>query len=363
MQKWFRIGFLWVLVCIISVSAAQDVTTAWTCPEGFEGQTLNVFNWATYIGENTISQFEKLCGVTVTYDVFDTNESLVARLRQGNPGYDVSFPNEYIVPVMIREGLVQPIDLEKIPNFANVAEKWQNPIYDPDNQYTVPYLWGTTGVGYNVEAVGGEITSWEQVFNHDGPVSWIADPRTMFPIALTVLGLDPLSTEPEDIEAAKTFLVEHSSNLVAVTADDGQAFLERGEVDIAIEYSGDIYQLIVDCECDTYAYAIPQEGSIADITNIVLLTDAPNPELAQVFMDYILDPVVNADITNYVLYATANQAAIDSGLIPEEVLTNTAIFPSEASLENLFFLTDIESEVQQRINAAWDELLIEIGQY
>lgn len=363
MNKCLRILALMLFLSAVVVSSAQDVQTTWTCPQGFEGQTLNIFNWATYIGENTVSWFEELCGVTVTYDVFDTNESMVARLRQGNPGYDISFPNEYILPLMIKEELVQPIDLEKIPNFANIAEKWQNPSYDPDNQYTVPYLWGTTGVGYNIEAVGEEITSWEQVFNYDGPVSWIAEPRTMFPIALTALGRDPLSTDQEDIEAAKAFLIEHSANVVAVTADDGQAFLERGEVDIAIEYSGDIYQLIVDCECDTYAYAIPQEGSIADITSIVLLKDAPNPELAQVFMDYILDPVVNAEIVNYVLYATPNQAAIESGLIPEDVLNNPAIFPSEASLENLFFLVNIEPEAQQRINQAWDELLIEIGQY
>src|SRR5690606_32376433 len=190
MRKWLVV---WLLLCLALPVFAQDEfvePTAddiqWTCPAGFEGQTLNVYNWTTYIGETTIQDFERLCGVTVNYDNFDTNEQMVARLRQGNPGYDIVFANEYIIPIMIREGLVQEIDLANIPNIENVAERWRGLDFDPENRYTVPYLWGTTGVAYNVEKVG-EINSWEDVFNYDGPVAWIADIRTMFSVALKML--------------------------------------------------------------------------------------------------------------------------------------------------------------------------------
>ncbi|MBZ0302882.1 MAG: spermidine/putrescine ABC transporter substrate-binding protein [Anaerolineae bacterium] len=336
---------------------ADDIT--WTCPEGFQGETLNVYNWTTYIGETTISDFEALCGVTVNYDNFDTNEQMVARLRQGNPGYDIVFANEYIIPVMIRQGLVQEIDLANIPNIANIAERWRGLDFDPDNQYTVPYLWGTTGVAYNVDKVG-EITSWDDVFNYDGPVAWIADIRTMFPIALRMLGYDPNTTNPDEINAARDYLLERSDNVVAFAEDDGQVMLERGEVDIAIEYSGDVFQLRIDCACDTFSYAIPEEGSIADIANMLVPADAPHPELAQAFMDYILDPAVNAMIVNYTAYATPDQAAIDSGFIPSEFLDNPTITPDAEAMQNLWFLKDI-GDAEVYYSDAWDELRILSG--
>lgn len=368
MRRFFLIALLiFGSIFIASAQDSEDVTdfdvletTTWTCPEGFEGQTLNVYNWSTYIGDTTISDFEALCGVTVTYDVYDSNESLISRLRQGNPGYDVAFPTEYAIVVMSREGLIQPIDLENIPNFENVADRWKGLSFDPENEYSVPYLWGSFGVGYNTERVDGPITSWEQVFEHDGPVAWIEDQRSMMAVALILLGYEASTTDPDEIAEARDFLLERSSNVVVFADDDGQTLLERGEVDIALEYNGDMYQLIVDCECDTYSYAIPEEGSIADIAGMVVPTDAPNPQLAQVFMDYILDPVVNAAIVNYTLYATPNQAAIDSGLIDADFLANPAITPDEAAMENLVFLEDV-SEAEQFYNDAWDELRILAG--
>jgi len=363
MRKWLVV---WLLLCLALPVFAQDEfvePTAddiqWTCPAGFEGQTLNVYNWTTYIGETTIQDFERLCGVTVNYDNFDTNEQMVARLRQGNPGYDIVFANEYIIPIMIREGLVQEIDLANIPNIENVAERWRGLDFDPENRYTVPYLWGTTGVAYNVEKVG-EINSWEDVFNYDGPVAWIADIRTMFSVALKMLGYNPSSTDPDEINEARDYLLERTGNVVTFADDDGQLLLERGEVDIAIEYSGDVFQLTIDCECDTFSYAIPQEGSIADIASMLVPTGAPNPELAQVFMDYILDPAVNAMIVNFTAYATPNQAAIDSGFIPEDFLSNPAITPNEEAMQNLWFLEDI-GDAEAYYSDAWDELRILSG--
>lgn len=366
MRKFLLFGLLITTFMLLTIGvSAQEATEVpqitWTCPEGFEGQTLSVYNWATYIGETTISDFEALCGVTVIYDVYESNEAMIARLRQGNPGYDVAFPSDYAVVIMAREGLIQPLNFDNIPNFAtNIPDRWKNQSYDPENIYTVPYLLGSLGVAYNIEAVGEEITSWHQVFEYDGPVAWLGDIRSMFSVALSLLGYDPNSTNPDEIAEARDYLVEKSGNVVAVAADDGQALLARGEVDIAIEYNGDVYQIIADCECDDYAYSLPVEGAIADISTLVVLTDAPNPTLAEVFMDYILDPVVNAQIVNSVAYATVNQAANESGIIDEELLSNPAIYPSEEALQNLYFLSDV-GDAEQFYNDAWDELLILIG--
>lgn len=362
-----KLLFVLCLLLIAMPIAAQEATPEatmealepWTCPEGFEGQTLSVYNWSTYIAEDTIANFEEACGVSVVYDVYESNEALLARLRGGNPGYDLIVPTDYMVSIMIAEGLLEPIDHANIPNIANVSETLLDGPYDPGNQYSLPYQWGTIGIGYNQEAVGEEVTSWTQLFEYDGPVAWLEDLRGMLGIALNLLGYDPNTTNPDEIAEARDFLINNGANVVAIAQDDGQALLERGEVDMTIEYSGDIFQ-VIDEAGDQFAYVIPDEGTIVWIDNMAIPTGAPNHALAEVFMDYILDPQVGADISNYTAYASPNQAAIDFGLIDEELLLNRGIYPGEATQERLFFIQD-RPEVEQAYNDAWDEIKILLG--
>ncbi|GAB4339337.1 MAG: spermidine/putrescine ABC transporter substrate-binding protein [Phototrophicales bacterium] len=370
MRKLFLL-ILVLLIPVFAVSAQDDEQDeqdtmempeiTWECPEEFEGQTLNVYNWATYIGETTISDFEELCGVDVIYDVYDTNESLIARMRLGNPGYDIAFPSDYAVSIMVNDGLLQPIDLEKIPNFANVAEQWVGLDFDPDNQYSVPYLWGSQGIGYNVEAVGEEITSWYQVFEYDGPVAWLNDARGMLSVALNLLGYDPNSADPDEIQEAADFLLENSDNVIVLAADDGEALLERGEADIVVEYNGDIFQVMLNCECDDYSYVIPDEGSTVFVDVMVILKDAPNPDLAHVFIDYILDPVVNAQIVNTTGYASPSNVPLEMGLIDPTLAENPAIYVPEEKLENVWFLQDT-GDAEVYYSDAWEALTIFIGE-
>lgn len=333
---------------------------AWTCPEGFEGQTLSIYNWATYIGSNTIRTFEELCDVKIVYDVYDSNEAMVARLRQGNPGYDIAFPNDYIIPLMIRENLLLEVDLTHIPNIANVSDAWRDMAFDPDNLYTVPYVWGTTGIAYNVNRVNTPPRTWMDFFTYEGKIAWINDSRTMLSVALNTLGYDPNSVDPDEIIAARDFLIEHADNVIAVASDDGQALLERGEVDMVIEYGGDIFQLTIDCECEDYAYMLPEDGSVLDIATMVRLADAPNPDLALVFMDYVLDPYVNGQIVNEIAYPTANQAAIDGGFVDDSLLNDPLVFPDLENTQNSWFL-DYIADADVFYNNAWDETLILIG--
>lgn len=368
---------LGVMLLVLSVPVmAQDATeepveeaatepvelTPWVCPEGYEGQTLNVYNWSTYVAEDTIANFEAACGVTVVYDVFESNESLLARLRQGNPGYDIIVPTDYMLEIMIEEGIVQPIDLSKIPNFANVSEGLTDTPFDPGNQYSVPYQWGTIGIGYNTETITEPVTSWNQLFNHDGNVAWLEDSRFMINTALIMLGYEPNTTEVSQVEEARDYLIANGGNVVAIAQDDGQAMLERGDVDMVIEYSGDIFQIIDSCECDTYAYIIPEEGASQWVDTLAIPTGAPNPELAHVFIDYILDPQVGADISNYTAYGSPNQAAIDAGLIDPELMANPGIYPSPEVSERLWFSSILPPDVEQAYLDAWDEIKIMLGQ-
>lgn len=348
------------LLALLALGAALAQETSWSCPEGFEGQQLNVYNWSTYIAENTVSDFERLCGVTVVYDTYPTDDDMLARLRQGNPGYDIVVPSGITMYLLVAENLLMPLDKSKIPNIANLDPSFLDLDFDPGNTYSVPYQWGTVGIGYNTEAVTGEVTSWNDLFEHQGPVAWLEDNRAMMGAALVMLGYDPNTGDPDEIAAARDYLVENGGNVVYIAQDDGQELLARGEVDMTVEYSGDIFQIIDECGCDTYAYAIPKEGTQFWVDNVAIPEGAQNPELAHVFIDYLLDPQVGADISNYTAYGSPNQAAIDAGLIDQELLDDPAIYPSEETLQKLFISVQ-DDALEQLYNDAWDEVKIFVG--
>lgn len=374
------IGLCLTIPLLSGVVLAQDsaVKTTWKCPDAVVSivqslpeadRILNWWNWTTYEAENTRSDFEALCGVKVNEDNFASNEEVIAKLRQGNPGYDLIVPTSSSVELLIREGLVEPIDLQKIPNFANVSPSLTDPVYDKSNQYTVPYQWGTLGIGYNKEVVGKEVISWDDMWNFQGSVAWIDDPQGMLAIALNLIGKDPNSRNADDIVAARDFLVDHGGNVRALAADDGQEKLLNGEMDMVIEYSGDIFQIIANCEAnpdqnckDKFAFSLPKEGTIRWVDNLAIPKDAPHHELALAFMDYILDPQVGADISNYTAYATPNQKAIDNKLIDPTYLNSEIIYPTAESSKSLFPALDVGPEATRLYNDAWTELRTLLGQ-
>lgn len=357
---------LLVLAIVFVPAAAQDEELIpWTCPDeilALENKTLNVFNWTTYIAEDTISNFQDLCGVRVSYDTFESGEALVSRLRSGNPGYDIVVPPGSDVARLVAEDLLVPLDHDLIPNLANLSPELLDPPFDPGNEYSLPYQWGTIGIGYNRAKLGYEITSWMQMFDYpERTVAWLEDRRPMLGIALLLNGFDPNSEDPTEIDIAKEFLIEKGSQNVAyIAGDDGQELLVRGEADIVVEYSGDIFQIMDECECDDYAYIIPEEGANVWIDNLAIPVGAQNIPLAHAFIDYVLDPQVGADISNYTAYASPNQTAIEAGLIDEAYLNDPAIYPDEELMSRLFFVeSNLDSE--QLYNDAWDEIKIRIG--
>jgi spermidine/putrescine transport system substrate-binding protein len=358
MKRLIRVGLL-SGAALFCYSNAQE--SGWTCPEGFEGQSLSVYNWTTYIAEDTISNFEELCGVTVVYDTFPTDGDMLSRIRQGNPGYDVTFPGNGTLPLMIEEGLVEAFDKANIPNIANLEPTFLGQYFDPNNDYSVPYQWGTIGIGYNKTKTVEDISSWAEMFAYPGSISIIEDVRAMMGVALIMIGKDPNSTDEADINAAKDYLIEMGKNITYINQDDGQEVLARGEVDMTSEYSGDIFQIMADCACEDYSYVIPTEGANYWFDSIVIPIDAPNKALAETFIDYVLDPQVGADISNYTAYGSPNKAAIDQGLIDPALLANTGIYPTAEAFENLFFVVQ-DSETEYLYNNAWEEVKIALGQ-
>jgi spermidine/putrescine transport system substrate-binding protein len=334
-------------------ASAQDGTAAATsslvftpvateAPVNGQKPVLNVYNWTTYIAEDTISNFEKLYNVKVVYDTYASNDELFAKMQAGNPGYDVIVPGDFNVQQMIRANLLEEIDLKNIPNFTkNAAERFKNPAYDPGNKHCVAYQWGTMGIAYNTKKVNHEIKGWEDVWTPDlkGRVGLINSSREQLAAILIAIGKDPNTTNRADLDAAKDYILKHKANIASFHDDDGQTKLARGELDVVFEWSGDIFQVIA--ENPDIRYVIPKEGSFVFVDNLCIPKGAKNKALAEKFINYIYDAQVGASISNFIGYATPNQAAIDQGLIDKASLENPAIYPPPELLSKLKYLVDV----------------------
>jgi len=329
-------------------------------------QELHIYNWTTYIADDTISNFEKLYNVKVTYDTYTSMDELYAKLQAGNPGYDVIVPTDYEVQLMNKAGLLDEIDLSQIPNFtANVSEQFKNPAFDPGNKHCIAYQWGTVGVGYSPEKVGSKITSWADLFDAKlkGRVALLNNSREMIATILIYLGKNPNSVSPDDLNAVKDFILSHKDVIAAFHDSDGQFKLAKGEVDAISDWSGDMFQVMADPAnaAAKLEYVIPKEGAVLWTDNMCIPKGAPNKDLALKFLNYIYLPNVAASISNYTQYGSPNGAAIKQGLIDKAALENPAIYPPEDIAKRLYILGDI-GDAQALYDQIWSDIKAGVSQ-
>jgi len=319
------------------------------------GGKVNFYNWDTYIGETTIEDFEKASGIEVQYDLFADNDELFAKLRGGNPGYDLIVPtNDYVERMMIAEMLL-PLDHSKIPNLSNIDKNFLNPSFDPGRKFSVPYMWGTIGVGYRKSAVDGVPGSWADLLSSDkyaGRIALMSEPQTVMQMALKAMGKSLNDWSDENIAAAEKMISDQKSNIVAFAPDNGQDLLLAGEVDLAMEWNGDILQAME--EDDDIAYVVPEEGGLLWEDTLCIPKGAPNVENAHALINYLLDAQVGADIADFVYYATPNAAARD--LMSEEYTGNSAIFPSDEATAKSEVSVYPGQEVVRKIDEAWTRI-------
>jgi spermidine/putrescine transport system substrate-binding protein len=321
-----------------------------------EAQELNVYNWSTYIAPEIIPAFEEKFNVKVNYEQFGDNDELLAKIQPGNPGYDIIVPSDYMVEIMINEGLLEELDKSKVPNFGNIDDIFLDPPFDPGNGHCVPYQWGTVGLGYNSEAVPEPIDSWAVMYDgsNAGRISWLTETRMALGATLIYLGYDPNTTNPDEITEAKQLLIDTKDDVVAYAPDNGQQLLEQGEVDIAFEYSGDIFQLMADNPA--IKYVIPKEGTLIWTDNMCIPAGAPHPDLAHEFINFILDAQIGSQLSEYTQYGTPNKASLP--LLSEEVRNNPGIYPSEELRNSLYFIRSL-GEADLLYEEAWTEIGVE----
>jgi spermidine/putrescine transport system substrate-binding protein len=288
-----------------------------------QGQQVNIYNWDTYIGETTLEDFTEATGIAVRYDLFASNEELFAKLREGNPGYDVIFPTNDFVERMIAADMLLPLDHGLIPNLKNIDPFFLDSAYDAGRRYSAPYFWGTIGIGYRVSEAAP--TSWGDLFDSDkyaGRMAWLQSLDTI-QSALKYLGHSINTEDPDEINEAAELLIAAKPNVKAIVPDTGQDLLIAGEVDITLEYNGDILQVME--EDDDLNYVLPVEGGILWEDDMCIPKGGPNPDNAHTFIDFILDGEVHGEIANFVRYPCPNAAAMP--FILEEDKADPALYP------------------------------------
>ena len=274
---------------------------------------INFFNWADYMDPEILTQFEAECGVKVNQDIFSSNEDLIAKVQAGNSGYDLIVPSDYAVHIMIDRGLLREIDRANITNYGNLNPDMLGLFYDPENKYSLPYQWGVTGIAYNTTIFDTPPTSWadileaDRVCEHSGFASMLDDERESTGAALKYLGYSYNDTDPAHHQEAADLLIAQKACLAGYNSDNYGQTLVGEEVFIAHGWSGAI--ALARSENENIAFVIPQEGGAIWQDNMAIPVDAPNAYTAEVFMNYLLDAEIGAQLSNYNYYFTPNQAA------------------------------------------------------
>ncbi len=333
---------------------------------------VRVFNWSDYIDESLLGEFTERTGIEVIYDVYDSNDILETKLLAGNSGYDVVFPTGSFFARQLQAGVFQPLDRGKLPNWDNLDPKIMSQVerYDPGNRHGVVYMWGTTGIAYNDRMIAermadAPVQSWDMILDPD-VVSRFADcgvyvldaSDEMIPAALNYIGEDPDSKDPEVIAKAGPVLTAIRPYVRKFHSSENINALANGDICLAVIWSGDAGIAAARAEEAgkpfTIEYSIPQEGALMWFDMMAIPKDAPNPEAAHAFINFLMEPKVIARATNYVTYPNANAAS--KPFIDPEVLNDPDVYPPDPVTDRLLTVSPYEQRVQRMVTRLWQRV-------
>jgi len=301
-------------------------------------QTLNFYTWDTYVGKNTLSGFEEASDIGVNMSLYSNNDELFAKLRGGNPGYDVIVPGNDFVQRMARAGMLMPLDHAQLPNMKNILPRFQDAPFDPGRKYAVPYTWLVLGIGYRKSKVDGVPDSWKWVLDsprYKGRIAVLSDAADLCRLTEIYQGGDMNRFDKGALVKVQDLLIRQKDNIATFHDDNGQDLLLSGDCDIVIEYNGDIAQVMR--EDKDLAFVVPKEGSILQSDQLCIPAGAPNPKAAHAFINYLLSAQAGADIARTIRYPTPNGAAL--ALMEPDYRNNPVIFPPEAALARCQYAT------------------------
>jgi len=332
--------------------------------------SVNIANWSSYIAEDTLAEFTRRTGIQTTYDLIDSNETTEAKLMTGGSGYDVVSPSNHFLPRLIKAGAIQELDRGKLPNWNNLDPKLMKLLEasDPGNRHAIPYMWVTTGIGYNIDKIKAifgntDVTqSWQMLFNPENiqklstcGVAFLDNPTQIVPITLKTLGLDPHSERPEDLKKAEAALLGIRPSISYFHQSKYVSDLANGNICVAIGFSGDVLQAMSSAQqADNgvhLGYSIPREGSTLAVDMVVIPKAAPHLDAAYAYLNYLLDPKVMAHISNAVKYPNGNAAAL--AYVDPALRDNPAVYPSQQVLDTLFPIQTLSPAAMRLSTRLW----------
>ena len=354
-----------ILFSVLSLSAFADGEEAYAYDMEYysklKGQniTLYVYNWGEYISDGSdesmdvIGEFEKLTGITVEYTTFDSNESLFAKLKSGSASYDVIIPSDYMVSRLAENGMLQKLNYDNIPNFKKyIDEDFKNPEYDPSNEYSVPYMWGTVGVIYNTKYVDeADVGSWDLLWNekYAGKILMFDNSRDAFAIALSKLGYSMNTTNKEELEAAAEELAKQGEVVQAYVMDQIFDKMVEENAYIAPYYAGDYLTMVQDNE--NLAFYIPKEGTNLFTDAMCIPEGSENKEAAEMFINFMCEPLVSAANTDYICYSTPISEARE--FIDPEMASSEIAYPSDEVLSKTEAFKNLSDDANQLMDDLW----------
>jgi putrescine transport system substrate-binding protein len=336
-------------------------------------KVLHVYNWSDYIAPDTIENFTKETGIKVVYDVFDSNETLEAKLLAGKSGYDVVIPSNNFLAKQIKAKVYQPLDKSKLPNWKNLDTGLLKTVSvsDPGNQYAFPYMWGSIGIGYNVDKVkaalgdNAPVDSWDLVFKpeyieklKECGVSFLDSPTEMLPAALHYLGYQPDSHDPKELKEAEALFLKVRPSISYFHSSKYISDLANGNLCVTVGYSGDIEQSknrAAEANAGVKVrYNIPKEGAGTFFDMVAIPADAVNVDDAYVFLNYLLKPDVMAAISSFVQFPNGNAAA--TPLVDEAIRNDPGIYPTPETMKKLYAFSDLPANVQRVMTRSWTKI-------
>lgn len=331
-----------------------------SCGGQAKSDEVNLYAWSEYVPQAILDGFTEETGIKVNYDAYSSNEELLAKLQAGASGYDVIIPSDYIVSIMIAQGMLEELDLTAIPNFENIGDAYKDLVFDPGNKYTIPYQYGTSCLVVDTSKVTRPITKWADLWDPEfaGKVVLLDDEREVLGMVLRVLGYDNNSTDPDQLEEARVKLLELMPSVRLFDSDSPKTALLAGDVWLGQTWNGEA--AIAHGENPDIAYVFPEEGCNMWYDNLAIPAGAPHADAALELINYILRPELGVLITYEFPYSNPNLAALEllateDPEVYEAYMSFSATNPSVEDMEKLYTIVDV-GEATELWDRVWTEV-------
>lgn len=343
-----------------SETTASAAASAPTTSQG--GKVVNVYNWTEYISDQVLKDFTAETGIDVIYSTFDSNEAMYAKLKlmNGSGEYDVAFPGTDFVDKMRKEGMLEPLDHAKLTNFGNLGNTFINAPFDPENKFSIPYLWGSSGIAVNTKRIDkASLSSWNDLWQpqYEGRVMLMNDIRDVFTMSLLTLGYDGSTKNPEAIKQAYEKLTKLMPNVRTFNSDAPRMPFMEGETYLGLAWNGEVI-MAQDQGMPELDFVYPKEGAIMWMDNMVIPKNAKNNDNAHKFIDFILRPKYAAMISEEIGYGSPNEAAKKE--MPPELANNPIVYPPADLLKHAMFREDVGDEIMALYQQYWDRLKVDM---